>query len=99
MFVSLQFKLELKRGDKEKLIKLMRKQSSGRNPEKGKVEKKTILQSALRVLKVAPSFPIFGKVLQRDLSPLKPLSVQEAWDRVRIRLVPLSAGTVPIRDF
>ena len=28
MFVSLQFKLELKRGDKEKLIKLMRKQSS-----------------------------------------------------------------------
>ena len=28
MFVSLQFKLELKREDKEKLIKLMRKQSS-----------------------------------------------------------------------
>ncbi|MFZ8787937.1 hypothetical protein [Thermocrinis sp.] len=98
MFVSLQFKLELKRGDKEKLIKLMRKQSSGRNPEKGRVEK-TILQSALRVLKVAPSFPIFGKVLRRDLSPLKPLSVQGAWDRVRSRLVPLSAGTVPIRDF
>jgi predicted transposase len=29
MFVSLQFKLELKRKDKEKLIQLMRKQSSG----------------------------------------------------------------------
>jgi len=28
MFVSLQFKLELKREDREKLIKLMRKQSS-----------------------------------------------------------------------
>jgi len=28
MFISLQFKLELKREDKEKLIKLMRKQSS-----------------------------------------------------------------------
>jgi len=28
MFVSLQFKLELRREDKEKLIKLMRKQSS-----------------------------------------------------------------------
>jgi hypothetical protein len=28
MFFSLQFKLELKREDKEKLIKLMRKQSS-----------------------------------------------------------------------
>jgi hypothetical protein len=28
MFVSLQFKLELKREDKQKLIKLMRKQSS-----------------------------------------------------------------------
>ncbi len=28
MFVSLQFKLELKKEDKQKLIKLMRKQSS-----------------------------------------------------------------------
>jgi predicted transposase len=28
MFISLQFKLELKKEDKEKLIKLMRKQSS-----------------------------------------------------------------------
>jgi hypothetical protein len=28
MFVSLQFKLELKKEDKEKLVKLMRKQSS-----------------------------------------------------------------------
>jgi predicted transposase len=28
MFVSLQFKLELKREDKEKIIQLMRKQSS-----------------------------------------------------------------------
>jgi len=56
MFVSLQFKLELKREDREKLIKLMCKQSSGRNPEQGRVEK-TILQSAWRVLKVALLFP------------------------------------------
>jgi len=28
MFVSLQFKLELKKGDREKLVKLMHKQSS-----------------------------------------------------------------------
>jgi hypothetical protein len=99
MFVSLQFKLELKKEDREKLIKLMRKQSSGRNSEQGRVEK-TILQSAWRVLKVALLFPILGKVLRRDLSPLKPLLVEGAWDRVRSRLVPLSAGgTVPIRDF
>ncbi len=98
MFVSLQFKLELKKEDKEKLIKLMRKQSSGRNPEQGRVEK-TILQSAWRVLKVALPFPILGKVLPIDLSPLKPILVEGAWDRVRSRLVPLSAGTVPIRDF
>jgi hypothetical protein len=99
MFVSLQFKLELKKEDKEKLIKLMRKQSSGRNPEQGGVEK-TILQSAWQVLKVSLLFPILGKVLPRDLSPLKPLLVEGVWDRVRSRLVPLSAGgTVPMRDF
>jgi len=77
----------------------MRKQSSRRNPEQGRVEK-TILQSAWQVLKVALLFPILGKVLPRDLSPLKPLLVEGAWDRVRSRLVSLPAGgTVPIRDF
>jgi hypothetical protein len=99
MFISLQFKLELKKEDKEKLIKLMRKQSSERNPEQGRVEK-TILQSVWRVLKVALLFSILGKGLPRDLSPLRLLLVEWAWDRVRSRLVPLSAGgTVPIRDF
>jgi len=47
MFVSLQFKLELKKQDKEKLIKLMRKQSSAirvaynmlKELEKGKTKK------------------------------------------------------------
>jgi hypothetical protein len=72
--VSLQFRLELKKEDKEKLIQLMRKQSSGG------VEK-TILQSAWRVLKVALLLPILGKVLRRDLSPLKPLLVEGVWDR------------------
>jgi IS605 OrfB family transposase len=73
--------------------------ANGRNPEQGRVAK-TTLQSAWRVLKVALLFPILGKVLPRDLSPLKPVLVEGVWDRVRSRLVPLEAGgTVPIRDF
>jgi hypothetical protein len=72
----------------------------GRNPEQGRVAK-TTLQSAWQVLKVAILFPILGRVLPRDLSPLKPVLVEGVWDRVRSRLVPLEAGgTVPIiRDF
>jgi hypothetical protein len=70
----------------------------GRNPEQGETEK--VSQVAWRVLKVAFLFPILGKVLPRDLSPLKPVLVEGVWDRVRSRLVPLEAGgTVPIRDF
>jgi len=53
-----------------------------------------------QVLKVALLSPILGKVLPRDLSPLKPVLVEGAWDRVRSRLVPLSAGgTVLMKDF
>jgi IS605 OrfB family transposase len=73
--------------------------ANGRNPEQGRVAK-TTLQSAWQVLKVALLFPILGKVLPRDLSPLKPVLVEGAWDRVRSRLVPLEAGgTVPTRGF
>ena len=73
--------------------------ANGRNPEQGRVAK-TTLQSAWQVLKVALLFPILGKVLPRDLSPLKPILVEGVWNRVRSRLVPLEAGgTVPIRDF
>jgi len=73
--------------------------ADGRNPEQGRVAK-TTLQSAWQVLKVALLFPILGRVLPRDLSPLKPILVEGVWDRVRSRLVPLEAGgTVPIRDF
>jgi IS605 OrfB family transposase len=73
--------------------------ANGRNPEQGRVAK-TTLQSAWQVLKVALLFPILGKVLPRDLSPLKPVLVEGVWDRVRKGLVPLEAGgTVPIRDF
>jgi len=72
--------------------------ANGRNPEQG--ETKKVSQSAWQVLKVALLFPILGKVLPRDLSPLKPMLVEGVWDRVRSRLVPLEAGgTVPIRDF
>jgi hypothetical protein len=65
--------------------------ANGRNPEQGRVAK-TVLQSAWQVLRVALLFPILGKVLPRDLSPLKPLLVEGVWDRVRNRLVPLEAG-------
>ncbi|MFZ8862446.1 MAG: hypothetical protein ACO2PP_18345 [Thermocrinis sp.] len=65
-------------------------------PVVGPMERTLVQQ----VLKVALLFPILGKVLLRDLSPLKPVLVEGVWDRVRSRLVPLSAGrTVPIRDF
>jgi hypothetical protein len=72
----------------------------GRNPEQGRVSKASSV--AWRVLKVALLFPILGKVLPRDLSPLKPLLVEGVWDRVRRSdgLVPLEAGgTVPTGDF
>jgi len=73
--------------------------ANGRNPEQGRVAK-TTLQSAWQVLKVALLFPILGRVLPRDLSPLKPVLVEGVWDRVRKGLVPFEAGgTVPIRDF
>jgi IS605 OrfB family transposase len=72
--------------------------ANGRNPEQG--ETKKVSQSAWQVLKVALLFPILGRVLPRDLSPLKPVLVEGVWDRVRSRLVPLEAGgTLPIRDF
>jgi hypothetical protein len=72
--------------------------TNGRNPEDGKDFK--ILAIVQQVLKVALLFPILGKVLPRDLSPLKPVLVERAWDRVRKGLVPLEAGgTVPMRDF
>ncbi len=65
--------------------------ANGRNPERGRVAK-TTLQSAWQVLKVAFLFPILGKVLPRDLSPLKPVLVEGVWDRMRNRLAPLEVG-------
>jgi len=62
----------------------------GRNPEQG--ETKKVSQSAWQVLKVALLFPILGKVLPRDFSPLKPILVEGVWDRVRNRLAPLEVG-------
>jgi IS605 OrfB family transposase len=74
--------------------------ANGRNPEQG--ETKKVSQVVWQVLKVALLFPILGRVLPRDLSPLKPVLVEGVWDRVRHSngLVPLEVGgTVPIRDF
>jgi IS605 OrfB family transposase len=64
--------------------------ANGRNPGQG--ETKKVSQAAWRVLKVALLFPILGKVLPRDLSPLKPVLVEGVWDRVRNRLAPLEVG-------
>jgi IS605 OrfB family transposase len=62
----------------------------GRNPKQGEIKK--VSQVAWQVLKVALLFPILGRVLPRDLSPLKLVLVEGVWDRVRSRLVPLEAG-------
>jgi cell division ATPase FtsA len=66
--------------------------ANGRNSKQG--ETKKVSQSAWQVLKVALLFPILGKVLPRDLSPLKPVLVEGVWDRVRHSngLVPLEVG-------
>jgi IS605 OrfB family transposase len=72
----------------------------GRNPEQGGTKK--VSQVAWQVLKVALLFPILGRILPKYLSPLKPVLVEGAWDRVRHSnvLVPLEAGgTIPMRDF
>jgi len=65
------------------------KEANGRNSKQGEMQ---VSQVAWQVLKVAFLFPILGKVLSRDLSPLKPVLVTGAWNRVRSRLVPLEAG-------
>jgi IS605 OrfB family transposase len=64
--------------------------ANGRNPEQGDTKK--VSQVAWQVLKVALLFPILGRILPRDLSPLKPILVEGVWDRVRKRLAPLEAG-------
>jgi hypothetical protein len=68
------------------------KGANGRNPEQGEAQK--VSQVVWQVLKVALLFPILGRVLPRDLSPLKPVLVEGVWDRVRYSkgLVPLEVG-------
>jgi len=99
MFISLQFKLELKKKDREKLIKLMRKQSSAirvaysmllinlvqsLQGEPSGCEGADGRNSAWQVLRVALLFPILGKV--------SPILVEGVWDRVRSRLASLEVG-------
>ena len=48
------------------------------------------MEVAWQVLKVAILFSILGRVLPRDLSPLKPLLVEGVWDMVK-----RSNGLVP----
>jgi len=99
IFVSLQFKLELKKEDKEKLVQLMRKQSfavrvayrrllinlvQSLQSEPSSCEGANGRNPAWQVLKVVLLFPILGKVL--------PILVEGVWDRVRSRLAPLEVG-------
>ena len=107
MFVSLQFKLELKKEDREKLVQLMRKQSSAIRVAYRMLVINLVqsLQGELsgcegangrnftwQVLRVALLLPILGKVL--------PILVEGVWDRVRSGLAPLEVGRgVPMRDF
>ena len=99
MFVCLQFRLELKKEDKEGLIRLMRKRSSAirvayrrllinlvqsLQSEPSGCEGANGRNSAWQVLKIALLFPILGKVL--------PILVEGVWDRVRSRLAPLEVG-------
>jgi len=77
MFVSLQFKLELKREDKEKLIQLMHKQSSAIR----------VVYNMLKELEKEKTKNPHSQIYQRlrqlfpGLSPLKPVLVEGVWDR------------------
>jgi hypothetical protein len=64
--------------------------ANGRNPEQGRGDKASSV--VWQVLKVALLFLILGRVLPRDLSPVKLVLVEGVWDRVRSRLVPLEVG-------
>jgi hypothetical protein len=64
--------------------------ANGRNSEQGRGS--IASSSAWLVLRVALLFPILGKVLPRDPSPLKPVLVEGVWDRVRSRSAPLEVG-------
>jgi len=102
MLVSLQFRLELKKEDREKLVKLMRKQSSAI-----RVAYRRLLVNLVQSLQGEPSGcegpdgrNSAWQVL-RGSPPLslKPILVEGVWDRVRSRLVPLEVGGRPDEGF
>ncbi|MFZ8786953.1 hypothetical protein [Thermocrinis sp.] len=99
MFVSLQFKLELKKEDREKLVQLMREQSSAirvayrrllinlaqiLQGEPSSCKETNGRDSAWQVLRVVLLFPNLGKVL--------PILVERVWNRVSSGLAPLKVG-------
>jgi len=49
---------------------------------------KGIIFRTASVSRVALLLPVLGKVLPRNPSHLKPILVEEVWDRVKNRLVP-----------
>lgn len=62
--------------------------TEGRNGTGGPLE----VRKSWRVTGVAFAFPLLGKVVPRDLSPLKPVLVEGAWERVAARLGPHPGG-------
>jgi predicted transposase len=106
IFVGLQFKLELKKEDKKRLIKLMRKQSSAIRvaynmlKELGKEKTKNPYNQIYQKLRqLFPELPNPWKGLAKRLFPLKPILVEGVQDRVRSRLFPLEAGGRPDEGF
>jgi len=79
MFVSLQFKLELKKEYREKLVQLMRKQSSA-------------IRVAYRRLLINPVQNLLASSEGSPPLSLKPILVEGVWDRVRSRLASLEVG-------
>ncbi len=79
MFVSVQFKLELKnKRDRERVLSLMRVQSS-------------VVRFIYNRM-VALVLPLLGEFFVRDFSPLKSVIIQGKWQRRASRLVPSGFG-------
>jgi hypothetical protein len=98
MFVSLQFKLELKKEDREKLVQLMREQSSAI-----RVAYRRLLINLAQILQGEPSscketngrdsaWQVLRVVLLPTLGKVLPILVERVWNRVSSGLAPLKVG-------
>ena len=96
----LEFALKRYEEREKDLVELIEKESNEykRNALKSELrsveDAKKLLTNLLQSLQSESSslFPILGKVLPRDPSPLKSVLVEGVWDRVRSRSAPLEVG-------